>query len=40
MKCPFCGKDNTKVTMLIDRDQKHALPSYLRDSYERYNTEI
>ena len=33
-------KDNTKVTMLIDRDQKHALPLYLRDSYERYNTEI
>ena len=33
-------KDNTKVTMLIDRDQKHALPLYLRDSYENYNTEI
>ena len=28
-------KDNTKVTMLIDRDQNNAKPLFLRDSYEK-----
>ena len=27
-------KDNTKVTMLVDKNQKDALPVFLRDSYE------
>lgn len=28
-------KDNTRVTMLIDRNQKDAKPLFLRDSYEK-----
>ena len=32
-------KDKTKVTMLIEKDQKNAIPLYLRDSFERYKKE-
>ena len=33
-------KDKINITMLIDKDQKNALPLYLRDSYQRYNTQV
>ena len=29
-------RDNTRVTLLIDKDQKNAKPLFLRDSYEKY----
>ena len=29
-------RDNTRVTLLIDRDQGNAKPLFLRDSYEKY----
>lgn len=33
-------KDKINITILIDKDQKNALPLYLRDSYQRYNTQV